>query len=303
MLTRERAEMISGKFSCRFSQLTLKCSNRKKLMLWLVTTHQILTHNIQYRHWTGQACHQWINRLEPPMPTLKKCSVAEKNRRKIVTFQNRIWDKDLYGLNAVKKKSSRRGIPISNPGVLYWGFGGYGIIKSGGHWRNTGGGQLNDWGPASDWPDGCDLCFSVDSVWRTYADLCGPKEVDDHCMLLLRFKNGTNCENRPRAAAWQLRLSLFVCGTKGRYTSTTGKSRWFSENQSRGKERYELHCAKTGWLDFYKEYEKVFTKKVLCPSNDWEPVLLKLIEAARESARTGMSVITAGNKTNMLYKK
>jgi scyllo-inositol 2-dehydrogenase (NADP+) len=296
---KERAKMISEKFACCVFPTYAKMLESKEIDVVLVTTPSN-THT-QY---TIQALNAGKHVIvdKPPATTyadLKKMfAVADKNHKKLVTFQNRIWDKDFVTvLNTVKKNLLGDVFHIESC-VLYWGFGGYGIFRKWRTLKKYGGGQLNDWGPHLIDQAMRLVPSPVDSVWADLRGLMWSKEVDDHCMLMLRFKNGTTAKIVASGSMTNYGYRWFVCGTKGTlYQHDWEKPLVFRKPVGDKKKDIELPFAKTGWIDFYKEYEKVFTKKAPLPVKPIESLrLLKVIEAARESGRTGNAVKIKGWK-------
>ena len=292
-IDKERAKMISEKFSCSVFPSYAKMLESNEVDVVLVTTP-----SNTHAQYTIQALNAGKHVIvdKPPATSLadlkKMFKTADKNHKKLVTFQNRIWDRDFVTVqNAVKKNLLGEVFHIESS-VLYWGFGGYGIFKKWRTLKKYGGGQLLDWGPHLIDQIIRLVPSPIDTVWADLRDILWSKEVDDHCMLIVRFKNGTTAKITASGGMTNYGFRWFVCGKKGTLYQVDWETPVIFRKPVGDKFKdIEIPFAKTVWLDFYKEYEKALTRNAPLPVKPIESLrLMKVIEAARESARTGMSV-------------
>lgn len=234
---------------------------------------------------------------KPPATTLadlrKMFAAAKRNGRMLIPFFNRRWDKDFVTVQKLLKMKRIGDLIYIESNVLDRSYGQYGIFKK---WRLSkkyGGGILLDWGPHLIDQVLQLVQVPVHSVW---ADLRGVKwseEVDDHCMLVLRFKNGVVAKVLISGDIGHANYRWFVCGERGVIWEegawdTPLYLRTLVGNKTKDT---EIPYVRISWDEFYRLLEKTMKGEGKPPITRQEAIrVLRIIEAARKSARTGEAV-------------
>jgi predicted dehydrogenase len=230
---------------------------------------------------------------KPPATSLadlrKMFAAARKNSKKLVTFQNRRWDGDFMTVKRALAAGRIGEILYVETNVLGYSYGDYGFFKK---WRlrkKYGGGMLLDWGSHLIDHMMQLIPSPVHSVWADLRGIVWTKEVDDHCMIILRFKNGVVARIFASGVICHPGYRWFVCGTKGVLSQAGpwGKPMLIRRPDGKGTKDSSVAEVKTNWIQFYRLVEKALNGKGELPVRPQESIrLLKVIEAARESART-----------------
>ena len=223
-------------------------------------------------------------------------AAAERCGRILTTYQSRRWDADFVAV-----REALAGELIGAPWLIEArvmgcgdaGWGDFGVF--GDKWRLQkawGGGYLLDWGPHL-----LDHALMlVDAPVRSvFADVRGgvwSQDADDHFMVIIRFADGTiaNCIGsavaRCEGARW------LVVGTNG----TLEQRGWddpIKVKYRKGAKNTEtvIKKGKSDWGQFYVNLaEAISGRAELAVKPEHTRLLFQVIEAARESVRTGDSV-------------
>ncbi len=297
-IDRDRSRRVSEKFSCRAFPSYRKMLESDEVDLVLVTTPSN-THARYAIQALDARKHVVVDK--PPATSLadlrKMFAAARKNGRILVTFQNRRWDGDFV---TVKRALAARRIGdvfYIETNVLGYGYGDYGFYRK---WRlrkRYGGGMLLDWGSHLIDHMMQLIPYPVQSVWADMRGIVWTVEVDDHCMIILRFRNGVVARIFASGGISHPGYRWFICGKRGvlYQEGSSGEPILIRRPNGDGTKDTEVPEVKTDWIEFYRLVEKALNGKGELPVKPEESIrLLKVIEAARESARTGTAVKIRG---------
>lgn len=237
---------------------------------------------------------------KPPATSLdegkRMFKTAERCGRVLITYQNRRWDGDFLAVRDIIKSGLIGDVwlienRVQGSGDRPWGeFGLYDVVWR--HEKAYGGGYLLDWGPHL---IDQTLLLAGAPVQSVFADVRGgiwSKDADDHFMLVIRFANGVFADCVGSAAARYEGYRWHVVGTNGALMLEDWGKTIRVKHRKAGKNTettFEAH--KTEWEQFYVALAKTLAGKAdpaVKPEDSLR--LLRVIEAARESARTGQSV-------------
>ncbi len=233
---------------------------------------------------------------KPPAITLadvkKMFAAAKRNNRMLITFLNRRWDGDYVTVKRILAKRRIGEVFHIETSVLDTSYGKYGVFKK---WRQTrkyGGGQLLDWGPHVIDQVLQMVQSPVQTVWADLRSLKWSTEVDDHCMLVLRFKNHAVARIMLSGNICHPGHRWFVCGMRGVIWQNGWDDPIYVRTVAGMRTREAaVPIAKTDWGMFYKLLEKAMKGRRELPVKPEDAIhLLMIIEAAGKSARTAQAV-------------
>ena len=223
-------------------------------------------------------------------------ATAERCGRILVTYQNRRWDGDFTAV-----RDAIAGGLIGEPWLIEnrvmgagdrpWGEYGLSDVV----WRHEkayGGGYLLDWGPHL-----IDQALQLAGapVRSVYADVRGgvwAKDADDHFMLVMRFANGVLANCIASGVARFEGHRWYVVGTNGTIVSKGWDKPIYVRHAKDGAgTETKLDANKTEWERFYEALADALAGEAAVPVTPDDSLrVLRIIEAARESARTGEAV-------------
>jgi scyllo-inositol 2-dehydrogenase (NADP+) len=231
-----------------------------------------------------------LEQVETMLAAAKRCG------RVLTTYQNRRWDADY-----LEVRKALAGDLIGAPWLIEsrilgcgdTGWGEYGLF--GDRWRLQkawGGGYLLDWGPHV-----LDQVLQLVSapVHSVFADIRGgiwSKDADDHFMIVIRFANGVVANCMASAVVRLEVLRWLVAGSNG----TLEQRGWGAPIRiayHKGGKLVETTFAQgqSEWERFYANLAEALAGTAeLAVTPEHTRRLFQVIEAARESARTGESV-------------
>jgi scyllo-inositol 2-dehydrogenase (NADP+) len=224
-------------------------------------------------------------------------AAAKRARRSLVAFQNRRWDD--YFLTTHKVVESGRLGTIFDIRFVGWNYSRlmqtYGVKEFRPQWRSEaryGGGVLFDFG--AHYLDQL-LLLCPQPIADVYGDLRArrwTRDADDQFFAVVRFRGGAvahiECSHN---AMVPFRANWTINGSDGAYQFADGKGTIYWRTAA-GKERAKtVPAVPTAWPVFYRKLRAHLTRGDAPPVLPQQSLrLMKLIDAVRQSARSGRVV-------------
>jgi len=224
-------------------------------------------------------------------------AAAERSGRMMSAYQNRRWDADHLSALATVRSGVLGGLLLTKQISMSYSriMRTYGVPEFRPQWRaekRYGGGLLYDFGPHR--IDQLLQLLDCPPVRDVYADLQGrvwSDEVDDCCLVIIRFDNGVTSQVETTTVA---RLGIggtLLVGRDGAYRDGTIATGAGDDMVERPAESFERD-----WDAFYRNVHAHLTEGVELEVPLWQTRrMIAIIDAALRSAASGEVVTTGEN--------
>ncbi len=290
-IDKRRSQYIQQKFGGKIYSSYLKMITNTEIDLIIVVTPS----NTHYGY-AIQALNEGKNVVVDKPTALSLTEVdsmfeaADKNGVFLTTYQSRRWDGDFLTIKSLIEKGALGQIFLIESKMMTYGYGDFGVYRKWRLKRHYGGGMLYDWGPHLIDQVLLLVKSPIICVWGNLQSRLWSKEVDDHFMIVLQFKNGLIANIVASGDITLGGFRWFIAGEKG---ALQQEGPWSNPIKIRLSQKGEFaedyqKMLKDDWDYFYRNIAKVFTEGAeLAVKPEETRRVMQIIDAARESSKMG----------------